>query len=116
MDALHSIWTPVDLRCSLCSYCAMFALTLSCCQSLICRYCESDGDLNIIASEMSGVRADDSGQAGAQHSHPQENLEVLERVSWRTCAVTHSVRTFKLLSAPYKAKETQTPDALSDPQ
>ncbi|KAF4474114.1 hypothetical protein CGGC5_v017122 [Colletotrichum fructicola Nara gc5] len=39
MDALSPIRTPVDLRCSLCSQRAMFALTLSCCQSLICGYC-----------------------------------------------------------------------------
>ncbi|KAF4418903.1 hypothetical protein CGCFRS4_v015823 [Colletotrichum fructicola] len=39
MNESSPVPTPVDLRCSLCSQRAMFALTLSCCQSLICGYC-----------------------------------------------------------------------------
>ncbi|KAF4877843.1 hypothetical protein CGCFRS4_v016124 [Colletotrichum fructicola] len=52
MDALSPIRTPVDLSCSLCSQRAMFALTLSCCQSLICRYCTYNRHVKCLVCEQ----------------------------------------------------------------
>ncbi|KAF4423592.1 hypothetical protein CGGC5_v016884 [Colletotrichum fructicola Nara gc5] len=52
MDTSSPVPTPVDLRCSLCSQRAMFALTLACCQSLICGYCTNNRHAKCLVCEQ----------------------------------------------------------------
>ncbi|KAF4877419.1 hypothetical protein CGCFRS4_v016131 [Colletotrichum fructicola] len=81
MDKSYAALTPVHLRCSLCSQCAMFAMTLSCCESLVCGYCTYARDIKCLVCEQKPPKesAIDRVSRGRILEYLRERLRALGR-------------------------------------